>query len=250
VANASEAAQACFEGFGPNPGCPDAGRFAWQQRAAGQCEKDAQMYGGRNVTCQRVDQPESLNRYDVRMDCYSAASDAENKATMCNPTTIFPADRCARNTQGQCEMDGACRWVPSVMDAMGMVTAKERCVVRAIDGERGQFKTPSLRNVALTFPYMHNGAIYDYGPAQRGEVSSDDATPHLRKVIEFYNRGGEPPPYGKLDSQIRRLNLSAAEINDLVEFLKALTDNSFATRNPQGMAVSPGDLLDVADCPM
>lgn len=250
VANPTEAAQACFEGFGPNAGCPDAGRFAWQQRAAGQCEKDSLMYSGRNLTCQRVDQPESLNRYDVRMDCYSAASDAENKATMCNPTTVFPADRCNRTSQAQCETDGMCRWVPAVMDSMGMVTAKERCVVRAAELERGQFKTPSLRNVALTFPYMHNGTIFDYGPAQRGEVSASDGTPHLRKLVEFYNRGGNAPVYGKLDSQIHRLNLTPAEVEDLVEFLKALTDNSFATNNPSGLASSPTDLVDVADCPM
>lgn len=248
VANPTEAAQACFEGFGPNAGCPDAGRFAWQQRAAGQCEKDAVMYSGRAVTCQRVDQPESLNRYDVRMDCLSPASDAENKATMCNPAAVFPADRCARTTQAQCEADGMCRWLPTVME--GTVTIRERCVVRASEAERGQFKTPSLRNVALTFPYMHNGAVYDYGPSQRGEVSTTDATPHLRRVVEFYNRGGDAVVYGKLDSQIHRLNLSPADIDDLVEFLKALTDNSFATKNPGGLAISPADLVEVADCPM
>lgn len=249
VANAIEAAQACFEGFGPNAGCPDAGRFGWQQRAAGQCEKDAQMYAGRNLTCQRVDQPESLNRYDVRMDCYSTASDAEDKAKMCNPTTIYPADRCLRATQQQCESDGSCRWIPAVMDSMGMVTAKERCVVKAVLAERGQFKTPSLRNIAMTFPYMHNGSIFDYGPAQRGEVAATDPTPHLRKVVEFYNRGGEAVLYGTLDSQIHRLNLSPAEIDDLVEFLKALSDDSFVKANPHGFASFPSDLVDLSDCP-
>lgn len=249
VSNVSDAALACFEGFGPNISCPDVGRFGWQQRAAGQCEKDAAMFSGRALTCQRVDQPESLNRYDIRMDCLSDASDAKDKQSMCNPASIFPADRCAHATQTACEQNSLCRWVPPVMDGMGMVVAKERCVVRALSPEKGQFKTPSLRNVALTFPYMHNGALFDYGPAERGQVDPSDPTPHLRKVVEFYNRGGEQPVFGALDREIHRLGLSPADIDDLVEFLKALTDNSFATSNPQGLAASPDDLTDVSDCP-
>jgi len=217
-----------------------------QQRAAGQCEKDAQMYAGRNLTCQRVDQPESLNRYDVRMDCYSAASDAEDKAKMCNPTTIYPADRCLRATQQQCESDGSCRWVPAVMDAMGMVTAKERCVVKAVLAERGQFKTPSLRNIGATFPYMHNGAIFDYGPAERGELSASDPTPHLRRVVEFYDQGGGTPATGTRDPLLRPLRLTDAEMDDLVEFLKSLTDNSLAL---DPLTAVPSDLVDVLDCP-
>ena len=45
--------------------------------------------------------------------------------------------------------------------------------------ERRQFKTPSLRNIGMTFPYMHNGSIFDYGPARR-ESRSDRPTPHLQ----------------------------------------------------------------------
>ena len=96
---------------------------------------------------------------------------------------------------------------------------------------------------------MHNGALFDYGPAEKGLVEPSDATPHLRKVVEFYNRGGDAPSFGTLDRDIHPLNLSAVEIDDLVEFLKALTDNSFATTNPQGLASSPVDLEDVSDCP-
>lgn len=250
VANLADAALACFEGVGPNAGCSDHGRFSWQQRAAGQCEKDTGKLGTRDLACQRVDQPESSNRFDVRMDCYSEASDAKDKARMCNPASIFPADRCASSTQAQCEQSALCRWVPAVTNGMGTVIAKERCIVRAEPGDKGQFKTPSLRNVALTFPYMHNGALFDYGPAEKGLADPMDATPHLRKVVEFYNRGGDEPLFGTLDRDIHPLNLSPAEIDDLVEFLKALTDNSFATSNPQGLASSPVDLLDVSDCPL
>jgi cytochrome c peroxidase len=71
---------------------------------------------------------------------------------------------------------------------------------------RRAFKTPGLRNVALTAPYQHDGS----------EAS-------LKEVVRFYNLGGrDPRSYGKaLD--IRALNLTDAQLDDLVAFLEALT---------------------------
>jgi cytochrome c peroxidase len=66
------------------------------------------------------------------------------------------------------------------------------------------FKTPSLRDVALTAPYMHDGSI---------------AT--LEQVINFYNRGGRTRAH--LDPAMRPLDLSAVEKRALVAFLRALT---------------------------
>lgn len=68
-----------------------------------------------------------------------------------------------------------------------------------------QFRTPSLRNVELTAPYMHDGSIKT-----------------LREVVEFYNRGGSPDD-PKLDEKMKPLGLSETEMDHLVEFLKALT---------------------------
>jgi len=73
----------------------------------------------------------------------------------------------------------------------------------------GKFKTPGLRNIAVTGPYMHDGSL---------------AT--LEEVIELYNQGGEANPM--LDSGIRVLNLTDQEKADLVEFLKSLTSPEFA----------------------
>ncbi|MDE2059984.1 MAG: hypothetical protein KGJ27_09725, partial [candidate division NC10 bacterium] len=70
----------------------------------------------------------------------------------------------------------------------------------------GAFKTPGLRNIALTAPYMHDGS----------EAS-------LKSVIEFYDKGGVPNP--NLDGGIRPLGLSEQEREDLVELLKALTSD-------------------------
>ena len=72
------------------------------------------------------------------------------------------------------------------------------------DEDRGAFKTPTLREVARTAPYMHDGSITT-----------------LEEVIEFYDRGGEPNPY--LDPELRPLNLTAAEKRALLAFLRALS---------------------------
>ncbi|MBZ5536269.1 MAG: cytochrome-c peroxidase [Acidobacteriia bacterium] len=73
----------------------------------------------------------------------------------------------------------------------------------------GAFKTPGLRNVALTPPYLHDGS---------------QAT--LADVVDFYDKGGEPNP--NLDGGIVKLNLTAEEKGDLVEFMKALTSDDIA----------------------
>jgi cytochrome c peroxidase len=70
--------------------------------------------------------------------------------------------------------------------------------------DRGRFRTPSLRNVALTAPYMHDGSV---------------AT--LAEVVAFFDRGGLPNSY--LDARIKPLQLTAEERADLVAFLETLS---------------------------
>lgn len=67
----------------------------------------------------------------------------------------------------------------------------------------GAFKTPILRDITRTGPYMHDG--------------SEDT---LEKVVEYYNKGGNPNAY--LSKDIKALNLTDQEKKDLVEFMKAL----------------------------
>lgn len=71
--------------------------------------------------------------------------------------------------------------------------------------DNGKFKVPSLRNVALTPPYMHDGSI---------------AT--LEAVVEHYNSGGKANP--NKSGLIKPLGLTESEKKDLVNFLKALND--------------------------
>jgi cytochrome c peroxidase len=70
--------------------------------------------------------------------------------------------------------------------------------------DRGKFLTPSLRNAALTAPYMHDGSL-----------------PNLAEVVAFYDRVGEPNPLQ--DPLVRPLGLSPQERQDLVDFLGSLT---------------------------
>ena len=73
----------------------------------------------------------------------------------------------------------------------------------------GAFKTPSLRNVELTAPYFHNGG-----------------TLTLRQLVDFYNRRGDFTDENKADipPDFVALGLTAIEKDNLVHFLKALTD--------------------------
>ncbi len=79
-----------------------------------------------------------------------------------------------------------------------------RFAVSGSDGDLGAFKTPTLRNVAETAPYMHNGSI---------------AT--LKDVIDDYDAGGTPNP--NLDREIRKLDLTDTEKAALIAFMKSLT---------------------------
>ncbi len=76
--------------------------------------------------------------------------------------------------------------------------------VTGVDEDRGAFKTPTLRQVVETAPYMHDGSM---------------AT--LEEVIDFYDRGGEANP--GLDAKMSPLGLTEQEKEDLLAFLRALT---------------------------
>jgi cytochrome c peroxidase len=79
-----------------------------------------------------------------------------------------------------------------------------RFAVSGREGDRGAFKTPTLREVARTAPYMHDGSL---------------AT--LEDVIEFYSEGGRPNP--NLDPEIRPRHFTPEEKQSLAAFLHSLT---------------------------
>jgi cytochrome c peroxidase len=81
-----------------------------------------------------------------------------------------------------------------------------RARITADPDDVGKFKVPSLRNVALTAPYMHDGSMKTLG-----------------QVIDHYDSGGKQHP--NQSGIVKVLNLTPQEKQDLINFLKALTDH-------------------------
>lgn len=88
--------------------------------------------------------------------------------------------------------------------------------------DRWKYRTPTLRNIALTAPYMHNGSLRS-----------------LEEVIEFYNGGGINNEL--LDPLLRPLNLSKAEAGQLLQFLNALTGDNVDVLVADAFAVPVGN---------
>jgi cytochrome c peroxidase len=113
--------------------------------------------------------------------------------------------------------------VPSADAGVGGVTGEP--------AERGLFGVPTLRNVARTAPYMHDGSL-----------------PTLAAVVDFYRRGGGRAlgvPGERIDGQVRAFAISDAEAADLVAFLGALGDESASPpvpeRVPSGLPLRRGE---------
>ena len=68
----------------------------------------------------------------------------------------------------------------------------------------GAFKTPTIRNVALSAPYMHDGSLKT-----------------LAETVEHYNKGGTPNK--NLSDKVKKLNLNKKQVRDIVAFMKACT---------------------------
>lgn len=88
-----------------------------------------------------------------------------------------------------------------------------RYVVTNDEKDKGAFKTPTIRNVASSAPYMHDGSQQS-----------------LEEVVEFYVKGGHPNP--NLSEKIKKLDLSEQDKRDLVEFMKQGTTGAFPKINP------------------
>lgn len=78
-----------------------------------------------------------------------------------------------------------------------------RFAVTKDPGDWAKFKTPTLRDISKTAPYMHDGSLKT-----------------LEEVVDFYDKGGTLNK--NLDEKIKKLNLTAEQKKDLMEFLKAL----------------------------
>ncbi len=86
----------------------------------------------------------------------------------------------------------------------GELTDQGRYGESKVESDKGAFKTPSLRNVSETAPYMHDGSLRT-----------------LKQVVDFYAGGGNSNAH--LDPEMKTIRLNGRERGDLVEFLRALT---------------------------
>ncbi len=98
-------------------------------------------------------------------------------------------------------------------DSTGELIDLGRYTQTKVESDKGAFRTPTLRNIAGTAPYMHDGSQKT-----------------LRDVVDFYVGGGTSSPY--LDKEIKELKLSGRERADLVAFLEALTGELPADSGP------------------
>ncbi|MBI3491409.1 MAG: cytochrome-c peroxidase [Acidobacteria bacterium] len=94
--------------------------------------------------------------------------------------------------------------VSGLQAGAGLFADLGRAAVTGLDADRGAFKTPTLREVASTAPYMHDGSV-----------------PTLDAVVEFYSGGGRSNP--NLDPEIHPLHLTATETQTLIAFLQSLS---------------------------
>jgi cytochrome c peroxidase len=96
------------------------------------------------------------------------------------------------------------------VDGRGSYPAGDRGLIEVTHhaGDMGKFRVPTLRNVELTAPYMHDGSLAN-----------------LEQVIDHYARGGRRNP--RQDSRVQPLALTPQDRADLVAFLRSLTDREF-----------------------
>ncbi len=108
--------------------------------------------------------------------------------------------------------------ITGVPDVDGFPHDAGRAAVAADAGD-GAFKVPTLRNIVLTAPYMHNGVFST-----------------LEEVIDFYSRGaGRQFGNESVDPLVRPFELDAQQQADLIAFLTALTDESGLPQIPEAV---------------
>lgn len=124
--------------------------------------------------------------------------------------TMFLVDRPFHNT-GQYNIDGLGAY-PDPNTGVHEITSRAE--------DMGRFRAPTLRNIALTAPYMHDGSVATLEDAIRNYAAGG------RNLTAGPNAGdGRMNPYK--DGFIAGFNISDSQINDLIAFLQSLTDNQF-----------------------
>ena len=168
----------------------------------------ADAFGSAGVTSTRIalaiaSYERTLNANQTPFDSFNGGNNAALTAQEQRGLGVFRGTDCAVCHAGPLLSDNSFRYigVRPATDDLGRFNQTGN------PQNRGQFKVPSLRNVELRSPFMHNGRFNT-----------------LEEVVEFYNRGGDFNEPNK-DPNVRPRNLNPGQKADLVAFLKRpLTD--------------------------
>jgi cytochrome c peroxidase len=135
------------------------------------------------------------------------------------PGALSPAAQRGLTLFGRKARCGECHAGPNFTDedfhCLGVSHDPGRSAVTKSPKDLGSFKTPTLREIARTAPYMHDGSV---------------AT--LAEVVEYYDKGGQPHP--NLDEKMKPLSLTPGEKADLVAFMEALSGTVVDGTAPAG----------------
>ncbi|MFV0429465.1 MAG: MbnH family di-heme enzyme [Arachnia sp.] len=149
--------------------------------------------------------------FDHRLECYHCHTGALFSDNLETARTPFPEN--AYHNTGLYNLDGA-----GAYPAGGLGLYE----FTGVDADMGRFRTPSLRNVAVTAPYMHDGSIATLEEVIRHYAAGG------RSITDGPHAGiGHENPYR--DGLIVGFEISDAEIADLTAFLESLTDRDFLT---------------------
>ena len=195
-------------------GVPDYVRL-FQETFSGKPEEAVTF---RNVTKAIASFERTILSFNSKFDRYAAGDGAALNDSEKRGLQLFRSlkTRCFECHALPNFSDGTFR-VVGVPDLPGQVPDLGRAKVPG-QGPEGAFKVPTLRNAALSAPYMHNGHL---------------AT--LEDVIDFYAKGGGhqfPNKKFSMDDKIGTFEITPEETADLVGFLKALTDTSLLPEAP------------------
>jgi cytochrome c peroxidase len=182
-----------------------------------------------SVLClQKFQQSRQVNTFTSKFDFYlkgkAALTDPEKRGmVLFNDTTKSKCSLCHLTTPTSYATTSKIVFTDYSYDNIGLPKHPDQLGMPVDSGlaiferneplEVGRFKAPTLRNIAITAPYMHNGIFNT-----------------LEEVMEFYNeRDVNPafvPEYAPTmnTNELGNLNLSQSEINDIIAFLKTLTD--------------------------
>ena len=158
-------------------------------------------FEGQDLDSLKEDDPETYALYEKAKAAADAAPMSESAR---RGRDLFFGDKASCT---------ACHVGPNLTDEkyhnLGVGMAAEqpdlgRFVISNVEAEKGAFKTPTIRNVALSAPYMHDGSQKT-----------------LEEVMAWYDKGGHPNQW--LDPKVKKLDLTDQEEQDIVEFMKACT---------------------------